>query len=402
MHEYPYQIESGTPPAIGATQWIPKGNYGALTFSDVNHALGYEWTLETGDAVTEWNFFNSTRQVIDPGEVEVTPGNLDVTLKFPNVAGASSYEYSLEGENYERDWTRFVGTFANGMITTIIPDLPDSETLTLRVRVASPWIGPAISIQITGGRLAYVIHDAGASRTNSSLYVFHTGVPHGSTATRIKRILLPTGLIQPQGVAISGDLAYVTNNVTTDKAVYVFNHANTADGDRATVTSKLLWGPSRTTPYYIAVYGDELYISSGNASMEVYDRNSVDGEVITQLRSYSLTSQSGRWAYGASVLEHNMFWMRRATNGIRIYSFDKQATSTSIYHDFTFYTPSRVEYRGLSVIGDNFYSVRHLDNSFYSFKRDPDKLTESLLTSKFALPTGLANARGLDIPSGRE
>ena len=400
MHEYPYQIESGTPPAIVSPSWQPKGNYGELSFTDVNHALGYEWTLETGDAAV-WNLFNSTRQVIDPGQVEITPGNLNVTLKFPNVAGASSYEYRLEGENYERDWTGFVGTLENGMITTIIPDLPDGETLTLRVRVASPWIGPAISVQITGGRLAYVLHDDNA---NSYLYVFHTGVPNGSTATRIKRILLPTGLTRPQGVAISGDLAYVTNNVSTDKAVYVFNHENTADGNRATVTSKFLWGTLSGSPLYIAVYGDELYISWSQQGIGVYNRNSVNGQQITQLRSYNIASNSGAHTFGLSVLEDSMVLMRRVSSRYRIYYFDKEATLTTISQDFSFYTPSTLsrQHDGLSVVGDIFYSVRNLGNRLYIFKRNPDNLDNSLVISQIELPSGLADAKGLDIPSGRE
>ena len=173
MHDYAYQIESGHPPAIGTPVFTPKGGHGTLEFTDVTHALGYEWTVQEGDADrVDWSVFDSTRQLIDPGAVDVTPGHLQVTIKFPNIAGASSYEYRLESDDHEVDWKRFVGTLANGMITTIIPDLQDGVTYTLRLRVASPWVGTPVSITVYGGRLAYCMSVNGISGQESrALYL---------------------------------------------------------------------------------------------------------------------------------------------------------------------------------------------------------------------------------------
>ena len=156
------ELMTGSPPQIVSPEFTPKGNYGELEFTDPTHALGYEWTLATGDVddllPEAWTFFNSTRNVIDPGEVEITPGNLNVSLTFPNVTGALSYEYMLESETHNVDWRRLTTTLANSMITTIIPDLEDGETYTLRLRVASPWVGSPVSVPVYGGRIAYCIH----------------------------------------------------------------------------------------------------------------------------------------------------------------------------------------------------------------------------------------------------
>ena len=364
MHEYPYEIESGTPPAIVSPNWQPKGNYGTLTFADVNHALGYEWTLETGDAAV-WNFFNSTRAVINPSEVEVTPGNLNVTLKFPNVAGASSYEYRLEGENYERDWTRFVGTFANGMITTIIPDLPEGETLMLRVRVASPWIGPAISIQVTGGRLAFVMHnDSG----NSYLYVFHTGVPNGATATRIKRILLPTTFTGPDkgGLAVDGNDVYIINveGRIGEEALYKFDWTAVDDGDRVTNARRNPLGGSfhsNARCNGMGIRGDELYVSLWNGSnvewpsgISVVGKDQVDGASLLPTRSSAdllINNHSG-----ISLSDTTLFLINRTVVTVALYDADfvdgQTLRASQLIRLIS--TPSNVgsTVRGHSVIGE--------------------------------------------------
>ena len=400
MHDYPYEIESGSPPAIVSPTWQPKGNYGELTFTDVNHALGYEWTLETGDAAV-WNFFNSTRGVINPGQVEVTPGNLNVTLKFPNVAGASSYEYMLESEDHKVDWTRFVGTFTNGMITTIIPDLPDGETLTLRLRVGSPWVGPPISIQVTGGRIAYSVHDGDS---NSYLYVFHTGVADGGSASRIKRILLPTGREDPRGLAISGDLAYVVDN--TDKVISVFNHADTADNDRATELGafNLL---ATGTIHRIAIWEDEIYINQryNGDFMNAYDRNSTYGANITHLRSLNLLENQSNSlnlirinaVAGLSADSTRIYFAEQGggrSGGAHVAPYDRQSTTPNTDGDYAFDLPNN-SLAGLSVIGDIFYSVD--SGGFRVFKRDPDNSNESLLIKTFEFPSGLLSPVGLDI-----
>ena len=40
VHEYPFEIESGSPPVLGDVDFLPKGNYGEITFNDVTDAFG--------------------------------------------------------------------------------------------------------------------------------------------------------------------------------------------------------------------------------------------------------------------------------------------------------------------------------------------------------------------------
>lgn len=239
-YDYPYEIEIGRPPEIVSPVFRPKGGYGELEFADVTHALGYEWTLAEGDAdVVDWSVFDSTRQVINPDQVDVRYGNLEVTIKFPNIAGASSYAYKLESENHEVDWKAFTGTLADGFITTIIPDLQEDAEYTLRLRVASPWIGAPVSIKVYGGRLVYTVHDDNA---NSILMAVNTGqAPNdrNQTAQAIKRFFLPTGLEAPDALAIDGDTVYCYDDHATlsEKAIYMFS-LDTVNDQRATVIKK--------------------------------------------------------------------------------------------------------------------------------------------------------------------
>ena len=261
VHNYPYAIEAGSPPAIGTPIWTPKGNFGELMFEGVNHALGYEWQLEGQDG---WHAFSEARPVIHPSTIEVTPGNLEVTIQFPNIAGASRYEYRLESETHEVDWTQFTGTLANGMITTIVPDLEDGVEYTLRLRVGSPWIGAPVSIKVYGGRLVYTVHDDDA---NSVLIAVNTGqAPNDAsqTAQAIKRFFLPTGLENPIALAIDGDTVYCYDNHTTasEKAIYMFS-LSTANDQRATVIKKFkLPAATHTNPVRDIFYFDgKLYIA---------------------------------------------------------------------------------------------------------------------------------------------
>ena len=178
----------GTPPGIGNVDFTPKGNYGEIDFTDVPNAFGYEWTLADGvlgDLPAEaLHYSDSTRGQIDPGTIEVTPGNLNVTVEFKIVTGASYYEYSLESESHNVSWTRFKGG-TQTLATIIIPDLIDGEVYTLRLRVASPWIGNPVSVTVYGGRLAYCVHDGGTD--SYLLYIFHTGVANGTHGIKNKK-----------------------------------------------------------------------------------------------------------------------------------------------------------------------------------------------------------------------
>ena len=407
MHEYPYEIESGTPPAIVSPNWQPKGNYGTLTFADVNHALGYEWTLEMGDAAA-WHFFNDTRNVINPSEVEVTPGNLNVTLKFPNVAGASSYEYRLEGENYERDWTRFVGTFNNGMITTIIPDLPEGETLTLRVRVASPWIGPAISIQVTGGRLAFVLNRDGES---GSLYVFHTGVPNGATATRIKRILLPMTFIgtDASGIAVDGNDVYIINvEGRGEQALYKFDWTTVDDGARVTNARRNPLGGSfhaNARCKGMGIRGDELYVALFNTSnfdwgpgISVVGKDQVDGASLLPTRKTPAVSINNN--SGISLSDTTLFLINLQVVTVVLYDADfvdgEMLRASQLIRLLS--TPSSTighTVRGHSVIGEA-EKIYLLVNSeeLVRFESDGSRYRE---VWRISLPSGLRDCYRVDI-----
>ena len=394
VRNYPFVIEPGTPPAIVNPRWYPKGNYGEVSFDDVNHAIGYEWTLEEGEGA-EWNPFSDSRPVINPSEVKVTPGDLEATVSFPVVAGATAYEYMLESASHNVGWTRAIITVANNMITTIIPDMQDGVEYILRIRVGSPWIGEAIAISISGGRLAYSIHDDGA---DSYLYVFHTGVPNGGTAPRIKRILLPTGNTEPRGVAIHGNLAYVTNDVNNDDSVYVFNHADTDDGDRATVVSRF---PESSSESFgaIGVFGDELYVARNSlfyAEVYAFDRNSTNGQPLTQLRRIKRTGSSVADFVGITCLEYEVFLLSISPSNRGLSSYERTATDPP--NNYTFTTG---HYEGVSVVGAIFYGIDSSAERITVFKRDPDSLSRSLEIKTIQNPSGLTNAVGLDIPSAR-
>ena len=392
VHEYPFEIESGSPPVLGDVDFLPKGNYGEITFNDVTDAFGYEWTLEEGDGA-EWNTFSESQPLINPGEVEVTPGDLQITIKFPNIDLAESYEYMLESQTHTIGWRPFTGTLANSMITTIIPNLEDGITYTLRLRVASPWVGTPIELTVTGGRIAYSVHDDGS---DSYLYIFHTGVPDGGTATRIKRILLPTGYEDPKGVAIHGNLAYVTNQ--TPEEVIVFNHATPDDGDRATLTSRF----TEISSTYrldrpIAVFEDRLYVARKFNAIDVYDRNSGNGQNITRIETIEATGPTNLITTGISVTEHSLF-IQVASGGI--YSFGRG--NLTPVQDFRL---NMLISDGLSVIGEIYYTVDDSDNAMYIHKRDPDDTSspfDTIVQKTIQLPSGLTSPIGLDIPSARD
>jgi len=124
VQNYPFVIESGSAPQIATPKFTSHGDFGVLEFADVRHALGYEWQR---DGAEEWNFFSEAQIGIDVRQLEVTPGHLSATLKFPNVANATSYAYKLSTESFDGLWQPFTGTLKNGMITTIISDLVEGE-----------------------------------------------------------------------------------------------------------------------------------------------------------------------------------------------------------------------------------------------------------------------------------
>ena len=433
-YDYAYEIEDGSPGQIMSPAFTPKGRYGELEFPDVTHALGYEWRLgDSADAV--WNTFDSTRQIINPDDVEITPGNLNVTIKFPNVPGASSYEYMLESETHEVSWTRFTGTLANGFITTIIPNLQEGVEYVLWLRVGAPWVGTAISITIRGGRLCYVLEVDTSDRDDQWLYIFSTGFSDGVTATRVKRLLLPTSLSHPEngGLAVNGDgdvfILNLINGLGNEKALYVFEAAtinSAADGSRLTQDRKHPFPSNAETSgagllvcRFLAEYNNELYMyfTSGgtrggiiwNTRVHALTVPETDGSVLVLNRSSVAPLQTIQ-PYGLSVVEESIYYhTTNLTN--RLYSVDRQLAfqqSTILFQDIRFYirdgslSHQNAFNEGVKVIGNTFYGLRAQANVGFLniFKIDPEvHASRHVLNRQITLPSGVNRPRFLDIPT---
>lgn len=281
VYNYPYEIEAGSPPQIESPVFTPKGGYGKLEFTDVTHALGYEWTLQEGDQPVGdqavWNTFDSTRQMIDPSEVEVIPGNLQVTIKFPNIPAAASYEYRLESENHEVDWTRFTGTLADGTITTIIPNLQEGVAYDLWIRVGAPWQGVAIRIRISGGRMLYTLHDRNADsyiiETNiGEIPEFESGQPR-STSTLLRKIFLPAEVTQPTAILVVDQTVYCVHRVSSgplhdQHLVYRFSIDGIASSQRISTFEKFTLGVRANGNIQgIDIFDSELYLKFVNTAI---------------------------------------------------------------------------------------------------------------------------------------
>ena len=399
MHDYAYKIESGSPPAIVNPSWQPKGNYGAVSFADVNHALGYEWRLGDSDTA-EWNFFNSARQVIDPSTIAVTPGNLNVTLTFPNIAGASSYAYMLESETHNVNWTQFVGTFENNMITTIIPNLEEGVVYTLWLRVASPWVGTPVSIQITGGRIAYALHEDTSVNDDHVLYVFHTGTVQGAVASTIKRILIPDDVNRPRDLAIdfkNGDF-YILDDSTS---IHVFP-LNT-DHDVEAVRSRKFSKPSTlNSPYTLAFYDGTLYSSHFTipSDLESFLANTANGQTAVRINEYDVNrtgsiQQVTARTQAADADADSLYFTNnyRGNYIIRIPRVPLDYTDVDVVLDRRQYRMGRA---GLSVIGNTAYTAETQDIYVADLTKgySSRNATEQLLKS-FIAPPGCTKIVGL-------
>ena len=419
--KYPFRIETGTPPQIASPQLRPKGRYVELEFTDVTHALSYDWRL--GDA--DWNTFDSTRQIINPGEVEMTPGNLNVTVKFPNIAGASSYEYRLDTEDSEGSWVRFTGTLANGFITTIISNLEEGVAYILWLRVGAPWVGTPISITIIGGRLCYTLEVNASDRDNQWLYIFSTGFADGATVTRTKRFLLPTSLADPgeAGLAVNADgdvfILNLDQGVGTEKALYVFEAStinSAADGSRLTQDRKhpLPAAASDTSGRlfcrYLAEYNNELYMYFGTSlgatgwatRLHAFAIPQTDGVVLASSRN-SLASLSVA-TYGFSV-DRERIWYENSSTTLgwadRQLAFTQNPITQKILrlYDRTG-ANSQTIYDGLKVIGEVFYNIDNQSDILRIYGLDPEvHATRHVLKKRLLLPSGLTRARYLDIPT---
>ena len=351
VYNYPYEIEAGSPPAIGTPVFTPKGHYGELEVADVTHALGYEWTLQEGDTAV-WNAFSDARPVINPGQIEVTPGNFNVTIQFPNIAGASSYEYRLESDSHEVDWKPFTGTLANNMITTIIPDLREGVEYTLRLRVGSPWIGSAVSIPVYGGRLLYLLNfDASGSK----IFIGSTGVADGGIMPIVKQIGLPASMNTNnlEGLAVSGTTAYVSDRTEN---VFVLD-IDVADGGVATLSRQFnvrneIVGGVTLRRFRLAIKGDVLYAPL-TAAVKTFSALTANNTKAAIINRYPL--RSGQTYIGVAVRDGVLIMLWHPNIGGRRYELWPDVVGSSRIKEITInnYTPVAID-----VIDDFIYAVR--------------------------------------------
>lgn len=442
MHDYAYVIQSGSPPQIQSPIFTPKGTYGELSFDDLNpnHALGFEWTLDDGpEAEAEWNLIDPLRPVINPSTVEVTPGNLDVTIKFRHISNAQTYEYQLVSEDREGLWQSFTGTLANGFITTIIPNLEEGVTYNLRLRVASPWIGTPVSIRVTGGRVFYTLQINTRDRTQHYLYIFSNGFADNALATRIKRLLLPTSLSNPDegGLAVNSDgdvfILNLVDGAGNEKAVYVFNASTieqTADGARLRQDRK---HPFPSAAYssssnilrsrHLAEYNNELYMFFIRGTTLTWDRNihvfpipTTDGVALVSNRSARYQSAGFQGSFdltGFSVTDENIWYPYFSrSGGIPHRGFAR--IDRSLFTQNVIPTYRRAYSRagtgmvntgaGLKVIGESFYTVHYRGNprvwTLNLFQVNPEHSVPGdsvSLVKEIVLPAGITLPRFLDM-----
>ena len=412
--EYNYQLEEGDPPPMNTPTFRPQGNFGLLDFDPVKHALGYEWTLGDVNADTIWN---DTRPVVNPREIEVTPGNLQVSVKFPIVPNASSYEYRLDSEAHIVEWTAFQGILENGFIGVVIPGLQDGVEYDLSIRVGSPWIGVPVPIKVYGGRLCYTLQLNLSDRSNQWLYIFHTGFPHATQASRVKRLLLPTALTYPQsgGLAVNSDGDVFIGNLgstsAVEKAIYTFlsdTIESAADGSRLTQDRKNPF-PSSFHPSYtlsgMAEYNGDLYIY-GSASVPAWSKLRVvplpqsDGVELTTTGGSSATSVSTDSAV-MSATDESIWLTDRFSTRIRPIPYDRtlftRGTPVELYWEDG--TTSDSVGNGLKVIGDDFYNILEgARDRLEIFRINPGvHPTRHVLDFWLALPSGLDQPRFLDV-----
>lgn len=423
MRSYPYNIEAGAPDSIGAIQATPKGNYSEIQFTDVRHAIDYEYTLEAGDEAT-WHRFSDRLPIIHPSTVEVTPGNLNATITFPVVPGANSYEYQLVTEVGEGSWVEFVGTMAMGMITTIIPGLEDGVEYILRLRVASPWIGVPVPVTVVGGRTCYTLHIDRSANAEHYLYIFHTGHPNATQASRIKRLRLPSSLSEPDagGLAVNSDsdvfILNMHDGVGNEKALYTFladTIANAADGSQLIQDRKnpfpadAIQSPTTTSrlgSVGMAEYNNELYIYFRTANhspdwryLNVIPVPTMDGAELTQSRK-SPGPFNKAIPYGLSV-DAERIWYRVNQSGGRLGSYDRELFSLNpILNVYLSATGGAYQFENSFKILDN--KIYNLDDGVTDridvFSINPEiHETRYIRNFYLILPTGLTNPRFLDI-----
>ena len=421
MHSLPYDIESGTVSEIGAVSQELRGDFAKLQFTDVQHVIDYEWAFDSGVPVdqiqaTDWHRFSNNRGQIDLENLTVTPGNLSATIQFPVVSGATHYQYQVTSQTGATEWTTADITVANSIITIIIPNLEEGVSYKIYIRVSSPWTGNPISVTVIGGRTFYSIEYKPTDNTNNELYIFHSGAPDGTTAPRIKRLLLPTSLTHPDygGLAVNSDGdVFIANlgGAGNEKALYTFE-ANTiksdADGARLTQDRKNAFPTAALSgnnlfSFGMGEYNGELYIYFNNAStawraMSVVPIPATDGTELTRRTGLNTVAGSDE---GVSVTKEEI-WLRlrrniSGTTRYRLQSVDREQFSNN--REIAFYHRTGENQTnigaGFKVIGNNIYSQ---DRTYFTiFRINPEvHATRYIWDFSLFLPSGLDNPVSLD------
>ena len=405
----PYAIID-TAPVLGAVTATSLGSDVTIDFQALSEAIGYEWRITPpGDNPPGWNYFDSTYPIIDPRTVKVTPGHLNVTLEFPNIAAATTYAYQLVSGESATPWTRFTGTLENTTISTIIPNLEEGVAYDLMLRVASPWVGTPITLKIRGGRLCYVL-ERGSQQ--SWLYIFSSGHPEGTQATRIKRLRLPAILegssahIDGLAVNAEGDV-FILNTNSTDEALYTFEAAtiaSAADGSRLTRDKRNPLPAGSWYIYGLAAYKNELYVyinssaPSGWDFIRVIPEPTTDGATLTTTRGS--TSKALPKEFGMSVTDEVIYWF--LTNNQQIVGYDRELYTglprIDLYNSQGSAVVSDPLRTGLKVIGNAFYTVTRDKDRLEIYRINPEvHATRYIRDFALSLPAGLANPAFLDI-----
>ena len=211
------------------------------------------------------------------------------------------------------------------------------------------------------------------NRENQYLYIFHTGVGNGGTASRIKRVLLPTAITHPSTLAVNGNLAYILNdNDATDTALYVIDFSGVADDARAsTLRKNPLPSAIASTIFFrgMGFYDDELYFYATNfathadsgwrpGAISVCSATLSNGSTLVVTRNTLISDQPV--GSGMSVDSESMFWIDGSSSSWYLDSYDRNsglATTPRSSRRRIDGIRSSAAIDGITVINDNVYII---------------------------------------------